>query len=156
MFKAYLWECNFPLSLAWNVIAFLVVLTSLVEVTLGSVGGGNLASLRTLRLLKVLRAFRLVRRAKRLRNMVLALASSVPSILSTISFICLFLFTVAVLGTQFFSGVREGYGIHQHNNFRTVWKGLQLLLRVITGKYVYGGSWWLIAPSHYCICQRLS
>jgi hypothetical protein len=97
------------------------------------VGGGNLASLRTLRLLKVLRAFRLVRRAKRLRNMVLALASSVPSILSTISFICLFLFTVAVLGTQFFSGVREGYGIHQHNNFRTVWKGLQLLLRVITG-----------------------
>ena len=96
-------------------------------------GGGNLASLRTLRLLKVLRAFRLVRRAKRLRNMVLALVSSVQSILCTISFICLFLFTIAVLGTQFFSGVREGYGIHQHNNFRNVFNGLQLLLRVITG-----------------------
>ena len=76
--------------------------------------------LRTLRLLKVLRMIRLVRRTRRLRSMMSALVASIPPIMSSMLFLGLFVFLVAVLGVQFFGGVREGYGIHRRNNFHTV------------------------------------
>jgi hypothetical protein len=133
----------------WNIFDLLVVLSSIIELslvnqgtspplppplpphpnhphssnpTLVHPGGAGLSTLRTLRLLKVLRTLRLVRRMRRLRQMMNSLVSCVPPILSSMVFLLLFIFLVAVLGVSFFSGVREGYGIHRRNNFNTCWK----------------------------------
>jgi hypothetical protein len=104
---------------AWNLFDLLVVMSSVVELAIVRSSAG-MSVLRTLRLLKVLRTIRLVRRARRLRSMISALVASIPPIMSSMLFLGLFVFLVAVLGVQFFGGVREGYGIHRRNNFRTV------------------------------------
>jgi len=116
----------------WNMFDLLVVVSSIVELTLGSASGLN--ALRAMRIIKVMRTIRLVRRARRLRLIISALIRSLPHIMSSVVLLSLFIFIFAVLGVQLFSGVRQGNGIHRRNNFNNAWNGCLLLLRVLTGE----------------------
>ena len=116
----------------WNLFDFLVVVSSVVEVSAGA--GSGLNALRAMRIVKVLRTIRLIRRAKRLRLILSALIRSFPHIMSSVVLLSLFIFLFAVLGVQLFGGVRNGLGIHRRNNFNNAWNGCLLLLRVLTGE----------------------
>jgi hypothetical protein len=93
----------------WNVLDFLVVLMSLIDIfiTLSSGGSGsssNLNSFKALRAIRALRPLRMISRSKGLRIAIQALIASVPAMGNVLIICLLFLLIFAILGVNFFKG----------------------------------------------------
>ena len=117
-----------------NVFDLLVVISSIAdEITAAGGGSSGLQALRVLRVLRVLRTLRIVRRSERLLLIFNTLVSCFSSVLSSLLFLALFVLLLAVVGNQFFSGLKFGSGINRANNFDTPWNGFLTVLVVITG-----------------------
>jgi len=96
--------CRSPRSYlrsAPNVLDFLIVMTSLLDLVLGS-AGGNFSALRSLRAAKPLRA---ISRSAQLRELMVILARVVPSVLAAVMLVSAVMFIGALLGLQLFKGV---------------------------------------------------
>jgi hypothetical protein len=90
-------------------------------------------ALEPLKLLRVLRVFRLVKKVKTLQIMISTLVGAIPSILSALFFLAIWIFLFASIGMQFFSTLKDGEVISQAWNFRTIMSSMILLFRVATG-----------------------
>ena len=117
-----------------NVFDLAVVLASLVDIILASGGGkSGLQALRVLRIVRVFRTLRFVRRSPRLMVMVQTMVASVPGIIAVMGFLTLHIFIFAILGNQFFSGLKFGTGLNRRNNFDSPWDSMLTLFVVVTG-----------------------
>merc|ERR1719502_1861806 len=98
---------NSYLKNSWNVLDFVIVVVSIVNITFKLRGetltGGS--ALRALRTVRVLRPLRMVSRQKELKLVVDALLSSIPSIVN-VGVVCILFFLIfAVMGVNYFKGV---------------------------------------------------
>eukprot|EP00960_Hanusia_phi_P047852 758619-Hanusia_phi.AAC.2 len=114
---------------SWNCFDFCIVMLSLLDVS------GLLNGLTFLRLLRVLRLFRLVRRVKTLQLMVQTLLGAIPSILSALFFLGIWIFLFASIGmdSSMFADVRFGTVIDSRWNFTSLYTSMMLLFRIATG-----------------------
>ena len=117
-----------------NLFDLAVVIASLVDIILSSGGGkSGLQALRVLRIVRVLRTLRFVRRSPRLMVMAQTMIASVPGILAVLGFLTIHIFIFAILGNQFFSGLKFGMGLNRRNNFDSPWDAMLTLFVVVTG-----------------------
>nr|CAB3227403.1 voltage-dependent T-type calcium channel subunit alpha-1G [Phallusia mammillata] len=95
------------LKSGWNVLDFILVVTSLIDVimTLASSSGSKLFGiLRVLRLLRALRPLRVISRAPGLKVVVQTLLSSLKPIGNIVLICCAFFIIFGILGVQVFKG----------------------------------------------------
>jgi hypothetical protein len=117
-----------------NLFDLAVVIASLVDIILASGGGkSGLQALRVLRIVRVFRTLRFVRRSPRLMVMAQTMLASVPGILAVMGFLSIHIFIFAILGNQFFSGIKFGVGLNRRNNFDSPWDAMLTLFVVVTG-----------------------
>ncbi|KAA0155090.1 hypothetical protein FNF31_06158 [Cafeteria roenbergensis] len=90
----------------WNIIDFVVVLSSVLNLSLSAAAGDsfNLGFLRTLRLLRCLRPLRVIARNQGMRVVVTALLRSVTDIGNVMIVLLLVWLMFAILGVQLFAG----------------------------------------------------
>jgi len=94
------------LSETWNIIDFVVVISSVLNLSLSAAAGDslNLGFLRTLRLLRCLRPLRVISRNQGMRVVVTALLRSVTDIGNVMVVLLLVWLMFAILGVQLFAG----------------------------------------------------
>ena len=93
---------NSYLRSPWNILDFVVVIFSVLEVAIAQTG--NLSTIKTLRIIRLLRPIRLVARNEILKSAIISLIKSVPKIFELLSLVILLVFMFAVLETYLFSG----------------------------------------------------
>ena len=128
--KLRIWSPYF--SDSWNSFDFLVVLMSVVDGYFLPKDGPDLS---VFKLLRVLRVFRLVKKIKTLQVMIGTLLGAVPSILSALFFLAIWIFIFASVGTDksMFEHLKHGKVISSRWNFETTTNSILLLFRVATG-----------------------
>ena len=94
---------------SWNVLDFLVVIMSLVDIYFSYIASGaqdaeNLSSFKALRAFRALRPLRMVSRNEGLKIAIQALLGSIPAIGNVIIICLLFVLIFAILGVNFFKG----------------------------------------------------
>jgi hypothetical protein len=92
---------------AWNILDFIVVVASMVDLIVfinGNSSGGSLKSLKALRVLRALRPLRVIGRNEGLRLVVNALISSIPAMANVLMVCLLFLMIFAIMGINFYKG----------------------------------------------------
>ena len=90
----------------WNVVDFVVVLFSVIEITVTLIGidaGSN--GIRGLRALRVIRPLRSVKRIPRLKRLVNIMLRSLPELGNTLVFLLFFFLVFGIIGIQSFQGV---------------------------------------------------
>ena len=88
----------------WNILDFLVVVTSLADFMFSGQAGEVLSGIKALRALRALRPLRVISRNQGLKLVVNALFSSIPAMLNVILVCGVFLLIFAVIGINFFKG----------------------------------------------------
>ena len=88
----------------WNILDFLVVVTSLADFMLSGQAGVVLSGIKALRALRALRPLRVISRNQGLKLVVNALFSSIPAMFNVILVCAVFLVIFAVIGINFFKG----------------------------------------------------
>ncbi|EGR28450.1 hypothetical protein IMG5_174890 [Ichthyophthirius multifiliis] len=86
----------------WNILDFLIVVTSLIPVIIGGNSSVNLSSLRSLR---VLRPLRTISSIKELKVILLTLFSALPYLGNTLIILIFFFLIFAIAGLQLFMGI---------------------------------------------------
>jgi len=89
----------------WNIVDFIVVLSSMVELIITSLVKGNLPSLKMLRALRVIRPLRSVKRVPSMRRLVSIMLRSLPELGNTLVFMMFFFVVFGIIGIQTFYGV---------------------------------------------------
>jgi len=93
---------------AWNILDFVVVLSSLVDFgfTISASGPNteSLKSLKSLRAIRALRPLRMISRNEGLKIVINALISSIPAMTNVLLVCILFLLIFAIMGVDFFKG----------------------------------------------------
>ena len=99
--KPYIWN-------TWNALDFFVVVSSLVELLMPLVTGGegaeSLKSLKALRALRALRPLRMVSKNEGMKLVVGALMTSIPSMTNVLLVCMLLLLILAIVGVNMFKG----------------------------------------------------
>jgi len=92
----------------WNILDFFVVMSSLLELIMPLVTGGNgaeqLKSLKALRALRALRPLRMVSKNEGMKLVVGALMTSLPSMTNVLLVCMLLLLIMAIMGVNLFKG----------------------------------------------------
>jgi hypothetical protein len=114
----------------WN--AFELTLAVGSAVTLQSKAG----SLRDQigRPFRFLRVFRIIRHVQSLQILASTLLLAIPSILSVMGLMLIWMFMYAGIGTQIFPNVKFGEALNKDANFQTFTSSFLLLFQVITGE----------------------
>ena len=123
-------------SSAWNAFDFSVTVVSVVEVL--AAGGGGVQALRVLRLFRIFRTLRILRSFPTLHVTVQAISSSASAIFATFVLTMIFTFVFAVIGAQFFAGVKHGPHINDYTNMHDVLSAMLLLFQVATQTKIAG------------------
>jgi lysylphosphatidylglycerol synthetase-like protein (DUF2156 family) len=89
---------------AWNLLDFVIVLSSVFSILFSNLIGLKLSFLKALRMLRILRPLRLISRNKGLRLSLTALVKSIPKIGNLLLIVVFCLFMLAILGTTLFCG----------------------------------------------------
>lgn len=88
---------------SWNVIDFLVVISSIVDLITG-----DFAFFKAFRAFRALRPLRLVRRLQQIRIAVMALIQAVPNVINVLMLLMLFNFVFGIIGVQLWNGLFYG------------------------------------------------
>ena len=138
----------------WNRFDFVVVVSSILDLTMSAIFDSNQSMLRTapqlVRVVRVLRVSRLIRifkTLKPLQDLVMVMAVSLPAILNVLSLLLLIFFIYSVLGVFAFYDIRYGDIIDDYTNFTNFGMAMVALLRISTGE-----NWNLIM--HYVGRQK--
>ena len=86
---------------SWNVLDFLIVVFSLVNV---AASGLNLEILKVFRMLRVLRPLRVLKRNFGLKIQVVSLLNSIPGVINLLAITMLLLMLFGIQGVNFFAG----------------------------------------------------
>ena len=86
------------------------------------------------RLFRVLRVVRVLRVMKSVRRLLETLLFCLPALSNIGAFMFMLIFMYAVLGMNFFGGVKHGEYLNRHANFENVLSSMEVLFRVTTGE----------------------
>lgn len=98
----FLFNSNAYLRSGWNVLDFVIIVSSLFLEMVPNIESLNISALRTLR---VLRPLRTISNIQSLKNILATIASSLPYLLDIAIVISFFFLIMAIAGLQLFSGV---------------------------------------------------
>lgn len=129
---------------AWNILDFIVVLSSILDIVLQYIHLPESSStaltvlpqiariLRVMRLTKVLRMFK---RFKGLQKLIETFIFSIPALARGLSIVFLFLFIFSILATFLFENIVSDFSgnIDDHRNFKNFHLSLQTLFITTTG-----------------------
>jgi hypothetical protein len=88
----------------WNVVDFVVVLTSVLEFVVTTFAGDSVPSFKVLRTVRVLRPLRSVKRVPTMRRLVSIMIKSLPELANTLVFLLFFFIVFGIVGIQTFNG----------------------------------------------------
>lgn len=137
---------NYYFSNKWN--AFELFLAAGSAATLRSKSGSVRDQIG--RPFRFLRVFRVIRHVQSLQILANTLVLAVPSILSVMGLMLIWMFMYAGIGTQVFSNVKYGVALNKDANFQSFTSSFLLLFQVVTGEgwrqYMYD----LMVNEPYC------
>jgi len=116
-------------SSGWNTFDFIIVITSIIGIFMGS-GGGSSA----FRALRICRVFRMVKKWKALNTLFQTLVMTIPALGNIGLLLILLFFTYGILGVQLFGRLAYGLALNRYANFKTFGNALSTLLRMMTGE----------------------
>lgn len=88
----------------WNLVDFVVVISSVFELVVTALFANNLPSFKMLRALRVFRPLRTVKRVPSMRRLVSIMLRSIPELGNTIAFMLFFFVVFGIVGIQTFNG----------------------------------------------------
>ena len=88
----------------WNLVDFIVELSSIVEIIVALLFGNNVPSFKMLRALRVFRPLRTFKRVPSMRRLVSIMLRSIPDLGNTIAFMVFFFVVFGIIGIQTFNG----------------------------------------------------
>jgi hypothetical protein len=95
---------NAYLKDGWNIVDFIVVLTSILELIVTSFESDDLPSFKMLRALRVLRPLRSVKRVPSMRRLVSIMLRSLPELGNTLVFMMFYFIVFGIISIQTFHG----------------------------------------------------
>ena len=128
----------------WNVIDGAIVISGILELSMGS-GAQGVALLRMFRVLRILAGLKGLRRFRAFQQVFAAVYNGVSRIASFCVVFFLFITVFAILGMQLFGGLSE---MRQHrSHFDTFGDAVLTLFIICTGENTYSVGWDLIQAS---------
>ncbi|KAM7535333.1 hypothetical protein Aperf_G00000089647 [Anoplocephala perfoliata] len=129
----------------WNVIDFLIVLGSYIDIIVSKAGSENALKINInfFRLVRVMRLVKLLSKEESIRKLLWTFAKSLQALPYVALLIAMLFFIFAVIGMQLFGKISltqpgqdpvEDGVIHRSNNFRTFFYSLLVLFRSATGE----------------------
>lgn len=88
----------------------------------------------TLRVLRVMRVFRMINVFKRIKRLLLAINTSVPSLINVGALLFLLYFVYSVAGMSLFGKLNRGEFVNDYANFETFYNSMITLFRASTGE----------------------
>lgn len=88
----------------WNLVDFMVVLSSIFEIIITLAYGNDVPSFKMLRALRVFRPLRTFKRVPSMRRLVSIMLRSIPDLGNTIAFMIFFFIVFGIIGIQTFNG----------------------------------------------------
>lgn len=88
----------------WNLVDFMVVISSIVEIFVSFFFGNDVPSFKMLRALRVFRPLRTFKRVPSMRRLVSIMLRSIPDLGNTIAFMVFFFVVFGIIGIQTFNG----------------------------------------------------
>jgi hypothetical protein len=116
-------------SSGWNIFDVGVTLVSVLETFVFS-NLSNMQQLRVFRLARIFRTVRIFRRFPTLYVMLSALGGSAYFIVATFALLTIFAFVFAIIGAQFFAGVKYGSSLSADSNMNDVANSFLLLIQI--------------------------
>jgi len=89
---------------SWNILDFIVVLISLIDLGIGDAAGGGLSFLRALRALRAFRPLRVISRAPGLKKVVNTMFLALPDVFNVGSVCLIFFLIFSIVGTNYLKG----------------------------------------------------
>ena len=89
----------------WNIVDFIVVLSSIFEFLIVFLNTDNSVKFNMLRVLRVLRPLRSVKRVPSMRRLVTIMLRSLPELGNTLIFMMFFFIVFGIIGIQTFHGI---------------------------------------------------
>ena len=102
--QGLIYHKNAYLKNNWNLVDFMVVLSSIVEILVTLIYGNDVPSFKMLRALRVFRPLRTFKRVPSMRRLVSIMLRSIPDLGNTIAFMVFFFFVFGIIGIQTFNG----------------------------------------------------
>jgi Ion transport protein len=132
----------------FNVFDFLIVIGAILSVAFNR---GTIGTL--LRLFRLFRVFRLFKYFKSLQRLVRTFVLSLPAFLNVFMILAAALFIFAIIGVNFFHGIRYGYQgfLTPQANFDTFSVAMLTLYRCTTGENFNGIMHDLAVQAPYCV-----
>jgi hypothetical protein len=96
---------NSYLRNGWNIIDFIVVVSSIYEILALMIMGENGLKINFMRLFRVLRPLKSVKRVPSMRRLVSIMLRSLPELVNTLIFMLFFFIVFGIIGIQTFYGV---------------------------------------------------
>ena len=82
----------------WNLVDFMVVISSIIEIVVTLVYGNDVPSFKMLRALRVFRPLRTFKRVPSMRRLVSIMLRSIPDLGNTIAFMIFFFIVFGIIG----------------------------------------------------------
>ena len=117
---------------SWNILDFLIVIFSLVNI---AAAGVDLGIIKLFRMLRVLRPLRVLKRNLGLKIQVISLLNSIPGIMNLLAITMLLLMLFGIQGVNFFAGKMY------YCNFENMPEEVRSDVKSEWDCYDYGGEW---------------
>ena len=103
--QGLIYHKNAYLRDGWNIVDFIVVLSSIFEIIVNRLENVNLPEVNYLRTFRVIRPLRSVKRIPSMRRLVTIMLRSLPELANTLVFMLFFFTVFGIVGVQTFHGV---------------------------------------------------
>ena len=117
---------------SWNILDFLIVVFSLINI---AAAGVDIGIIKLFRMLRVLRPLRVLKRNLGLKIQVISLLNSIPSIMNLLAITMLLLMLFGIQGVNFFAGKMN------HCDMSKLPVEVRQDIKSEFDCYDYGGSW---------------
>jgi Ion transport protein len=121
-------------SSTWNKFDFFIVIVTTARFILSNVMTSTSLNVSFLRIFRTFRIFRFAKQFRGLKRLFQTLVLSLYSLVNIGILLAILMFVFAVLGMNFFDGVRHGLYLDENANFDTFFSSLLTLYRMLSGE----------------------
>ena len=125
---------------SWNILDFLIVIFSLVNI---AAAGVDLGIIKLFRMLRVLRPLRVLKRNLGMKIQVISLLNSIPGIMNLLTITMLLLMLFGIQGVNFFAGKMY------YCNMENMPEKAQAKVKSKWDCYDYGGEWVQLTTANF-------
>lgn len=121
-------------SSKWNTFDFVIVSTTFARFMVEVTAGSKSVNVSFLRVFRVFRIFRFAKNFRTLKRLFQTLILSLYSLVNIGILLLILFFIFAVLGMNFFEGIRHGQFLDEHANFDSFFNAVLTLYRMLSGE----------------------